>query len=71
MYQWYVEWADVLDLTVTPCVEDAEAGPDLSVIAEALSALPGKPPRPQLRAGKAYAGAFDPHPPVRLLWRPV
>jgi hypothetical protein len=30
MYQWYAEWADVLDLTVTPCVEDAEAGPILA-----------------------------------------
>jgi hypothetical protein len=26
MYLWVSQWADVLDLTVTPCVEDAEAG---------------------------------------------
>jgi uncharacterized protein DUF3303 len=26
MYRWYAEWADLLELTVTPCVEDAEAG---------------------------------------------
>lgn len=32
MYQWYAEWADVLDLTVTPCVEDAEAGPILAAL---------------------------------------
>lgn len=32
MYQWYVEWADVLDLTVTPCVEDAEMGPILAAL---------------------------------------
>jgi Protein of unknown function (DUF3303) len=30
MYQWYAEWADVLDLTVTPRLEDAEAGPILA-----------------------------------------
>ena len=26
MYQWVAQWADVLQLTVTPCVEDADAG---------------------------------------------
>jgi Protein of unknown function (DUF3303) len=26
MFQWYQQWIDVLNLTVTPCVEDAEAG---------------------------------------------
>jgi Protein of unknown function (DUF3303) len=30
MYQWYAQWLDVLDLKVTPCVEDAEAGPILA-----------------------------------------
>ncbi|WJR81280.1 DUF3303 family protein [Bradyrhizobium sp. NP1] len=30
MYQWYAQWIDVLDLKVTPCVEDAEAGPILA-----------------------------------------
>src|ERR1700730_12916107 len=26
MYEWVAQWADELQLTVTPCVEDAEAG---------------------------------------------
>ena len=26
MYEWVAQWADVLQLTVTPCVEDADAG---------------------------------------------
>jgi len=26
MYLWQAQWADVLDLTVTPCLEDADAG---------------------------------------------
>jgi len=26
MFTWQVQWADVLALTVTPCLEDAEAG---------------------------------------------
>jgi hypothetical protein len=34
MYQWYAEWADLLELTVTPCVEDAEAGPVLAALAK-------------------------------------
>ncbi len=35
IYQWYAEWADLLDgLTVTPCVEDAEAGPILVALSK-------------------------------------
>lgn len=34
IYQWYAEWADLLELTVTPCVEDAEAGPVLAALAK-------------------------------------
>ena len=26
MYQWVAQWSDVLSLTVTPCVVDADAG---------------------------------------------
>jgi Protein of unknown function (DUF3303) len=26
MYEWVAQWADVLQITVTPCVEDADAG---------------------------------------------
>ena len=26
MYLWYAQWLDLIDLKVTPCVEDAEAG---------------------------------------------
>jgi len=26
MYEWVPQWSDVLSLTVTPCVEDADAG---------------------------------------------
>jgi len=32
MFQWYAQWNDVLDLTVTPCVEDAEAGPIMAAL---------------------------------------
>ena len=34
MYAWYVQWASVMELTVTPCVEDAEAGPVLAAMAK-------------------------------------
>ena len=34
MYQWFAEWTDLLELTVTPCVEDAEAGPVLAALAK-------------------------------------
>ena len=30
MYGWYAQWAMVMELTITPCVEDAEAGPVLT-----------------------------------------
>jgi hypothetical protein len=26
MYRWTAQWADLLPLTVTPCLEDADAG---------------------------------------------
>ena len=26
MYLWQAQWSDLLQLTITPCVEDAEAG---------------------------------------------
>ena len=26
MFEWVAQWSDVLQLTVTPCVEDADAG---------------------------------------------
>jgi hypothetical protein len=26
MYQWYAQWANVMEITVMPCVEDGEAG---------------------------------------------
>ena len=32
MFQWYAQWNDLLDLTVTPCVEDAEAGPIMAAL---------------------------------------
>jgi len=34
MYQWYAQWANVMEITVTPCVEDAEAGPILAALAK-------------------------------------
>jgi hypothetical protein len=34
MYEWYAQWSDVMELTVTPCVEDAEAGPILTSMAK-------------------------------------
>jgi hypothetical protein len=38
MYEWYAQWANVMEVTVTPCVEDAEAGPILASMAP-----PGSP----------------------------
>jgi hypothetical protein len=26
MFEWYDQWSDVLELKITPCVEDAELG---------------------------------------------
>jgi hypothetical protein len=26
IYKWYAQWANVMELSITPCVEDAEAG---------------------------------------------
>jgi hypothetical protein len=34
MYQWCAQWANVMEITVTPCVEDAEAGPILAALAK-------------------------------------
>jgi hypothetical protein len=34
MYEWYTQWAVVMELTITPCVEDAEAGPILVKMAQ-------------------------------------
>ena len=30
MFQRYAQWADLTELSVTPCVEDADAGPVLA-----------------------------------------
>jgi hypothetical protein len=30
LYQWTAQWADLLVFTVTPCLEDADAGPVLA-----------------------------------------
>jgi hypothetical protein len=32
IYTWYETWADLLDLEVTPCVDDAEAGEVLAAL---------------------------------------
>ncbi|WP_426442394.1 DUF3303 domain-containing protein [Bradyrhizobium genosp. P] len=34
MYGWYAQWAVVMELTITPCVEDGEAGPILAAMAQ-------------------------------------
>jgi hypothetical protein len=34
MYQWYAQWANVMEISVSPCVEDAEAGPILASMAQ-------------------------------------
>jgi Protein of unknown function (DUF3303) len=36
MYKWYAQWANVMELSITPCVEDAEAGPILTAMANAV-----------------------------------
>ncbi len=33
LYQWYAQWSNVMEITVTPCVEDAEAGPIMAAMA--------------------------------------
>jgi hypothetical protein len=33
MYRWLAQWADLLPLTVTPCLEDGDAG-------EVMASLP-------------------------------
>ena len=33
MYRWVTQWADLLPLTVSPCLEDADAG-------EVMASLP-------------------------------
>jgi hypothetical protein len=34
IFQWRAQWADVLDLVVTPCLDDSEAGPVLAATAK-------------------------------------
>src|ERR1700730_2598868 len=34
MYQWVAQWSDVLSLTVTPCVEDVDAGAVMASLGE-------------------------------------
>ena len=34
LFLWQAQWADVLAMTVTPCVEDAEAGEVLSSLSK-------------------------------------
>jgi len=34
MYAWYAQWANVMEIIVTPCVGDAEAGPILAAMAQ-------------------------------------
>ncbi len=35
IYKWYAQWANVMELPITPCVEDAEDGPILAAMAKA------------------------------------
>ena len=44
------QWADVLDLTVTPCVEDTEAGPINIDLGRAYGAIE-KPPEAEASEG--------------------
>ena len=30
LFRWSAEWSDLMEIDVTPCVEDAEAGPVLA-----------------------------------------
>lgn len=32
MFQWVAQWADVIELNVTPCLEDADAGAVLAAL---------------------------------------
>lgn len=32
LYTWLAQWADVMDISVTPCLEDADAGAVLQAV---------------------------------------
>lgn len=34
MFEWRAQWADLLELTVTPCLEDADAGAVVAAMAK-------------------------------------
>ena len=46
MYRWTAQWADLLPLTVTPCLEDADAGEGRHYPGVDFQIL-SQPPRPE------------------------
>ncbi len=34
MFAWRAQWADLLEMTITPCLEDADAGAVLATLAK-------------------------------------
>jgi hypothetical protein len=34
MFEWRAQWSDLLEMTVTPCLEDADAGAVLAAMAK-------------------------------------
>jgi hypothetical protein len=34
MFTWRAQWSDLLEMTVTPCLEDADAGAVLAAMAK-------------------------------------
>ena len=34
LFQWQAEWGDLLEMSVTPCLTDAEAGPILAALSK-------------------------------------
>jgi hypothetical protein len=47
MYRWTAQWADLLPLTVTPCLEDADAGEVMASLPRVDFQILSQPPRPE------------------------
>ena len=54
LYQWVAQWADVIELKVTPCVDDSEAGPVLAAMSQRRRLFE---PGPRRRAATHGCGA--------------
>src|SRR6266850_7698647 len=46
MYRWVAQWSDLLPLTVTPCLEDADAGEVMASLPKRRPSIRSEPPPP-------------------------